>query len=111
MKQPEGVMSRSAKQRSFLIGKSQVICACLANVSQLAVRRSMAFLMGLAILGAVQTPAWSAGVTDIIWLESNSTAGNSILAFKNDGSGWFAGDFAAPAVRALARRFARRAPR
>jgi 6-phosphogluconolactonase (cycloisomerase 2 family) len=87
MKQPEGVMSRSAQQRSFLIRKSQTIFAWLASVSELAVRRSLAFLMGLAILGAVQTPAWSAGVTDIIWLESNSTAGNSILTFKNDGSG------------------------
>ena len=87
MKQPVGVRSRSAQQRSFLIRKFQAIFACLASVSQLAGRRSLAFLIGLAILGAVQTPAWSAGVTDIIWLESNSTAGNSILAFKNDGSG------------------------
>jgi 6-phosphogluconolactonase (cycloisomerase 2 family) len=43
--------------------------------------------MGLAILGGVRTSAWSAGVSDVIWLESNSTDGNSILAFKNDGRG------------------------
>jgi 6-phosphogluconolactonase (cycloisomerase 2 family) len=39
------------------------------------------------VLGAALTPAWSGGASDIIWLETNSTAGNSILAFKNDGSG------------------------
>jgi DNA-binding beta-propeller fold protein YncE len=35
----------------------------------------------------VHTPAWSQHAPDIIWLESNSTEGNSILAFKNDGTG------------------------
>jgi hypothetical protein len=42
--------------------------------------------MGLAMLAVARTPAWSAGASDIIWLESNSTVGNSILAFKNDGT-------------------------
>ncbi|HET6179101.1 MAG TPA: hypothetical protein VFE61_19385, partial [Candidatus Sulfotelmatobacter sp.] len=40
----------------------------------------------LTMIGMTQNPVWSAGITDIIWLESNSTAGNSILTFKNDGS-------------------------
>jgi 6-phosphogluconolactonase (cycloisomerase 2 family) len=87
MKQSVGVMNRSVRGRSFLIGKSRAIYVPLADVFRVVSRRSLAFLLGLAIIGAVQTPAWSAGVTDIIWLESNSTAGNSILAFKNDGSG------------------------
>jgi hypothetical protein len=39
------------------------------------------------LLSAAFTPVWCAGASDIIWLETNSTAGNSILAFKNDGSG------------------------
>jgi hypothetical protein len=43
--------------------------------------------MGLMVIAAAaRTPAWGAGPLDIIWLESNSTAGNSILAFKNDGT-------------------------
>jgi len=50
-------------------------------------RLAFAVLTLVAIIGRVQIPLWSAGVTDIIWLESNSTAGNSILTFKNDGSG------------------------
>jgi hypothetical protein len=49
--------------------------------------RSLVFFTALGVLAAARTPAWSAGVSDIIWLESNSTAGNFILAFKNDGSG------------------------
>src|SRR5579862_1575390 len=50
-------------------------------------RRSLILLIALAMVTSVGTPAWSAGVSDLIWLESNSTAGNSILTFKNDGSG------------------------
>ena len=41
----------------------------------------------LTMIGMTQNPVWSAGITDIIWLESNGTTGNSVLAFKNDGSG------------------------
>ena len=67
--------------------KSQAVFPSLSGVAQFARRQSLALLIGLAILGAVRTPAWSAGVTDIIWLESNSTAGNSILTFRNNGSG------------------------
>jgi len=67
--------------------KSQSAFLSLSRVAQFARRQSLAVLIAFAIVGAVRTPAWSAGVTDIIWLESNSTAGNSILAFKNNGSG------------------------
>src|SRR5579862_2260715 len=49
--------------------------------------RSLTLLVAMAMVTSVRTPAWSAGVSDLIWLESNSTAGNSILTFKNDGSG------------------------
>ena len=65
----------------------QEIDLVLSGVAQLTRRRSLILLVALAMCGSVRTPAWSAGVSDIIWLESNSTAGNSILAFKNDGSG------------------------
>jgi hypothetical protein len=44
-------------------------------------------LVVFVALAAALTPAWSTGPSDIIWLETNSTAGNSILAFRNDGSG------------------------
>jgi len=67
--------------------KSQSAFLSLSRVAQFARRQSLAVLIAFAIVGAVRTPAWGAGVTDIIWLESNSTAGNSILAFKNNGSG------------------------
>lgn len=67
--------------------KSQAVFLSLPKVAQLARRWPFVFLIGLAIVDAVRTPAWSQGVTDVIWLESNSTAGNSILTFKNNGSG------------------------
>ena len=51
----------------------------LANAARVAWRRS--FLMALAMVIAAPTPAWSA---DVIYLESNSTAANSIFAFKFD---------------------------
>jgi len=44
-------------------------------------------LVAFLALTAALTPAWSGAASDIIWLETNSTVGNSILAFKNDGSG------------------------
>ena len=53
----------------------------LANAARVAWRRSFRFLMALAIVIAARTPAWSA---DVIYLESNSTAGNSVFAFKFD---------------------------
>ena len=80
----EGVMSPGVQPQSFFSGR--MVTRCLASIFQLR-RAYLALLMGLAILCTAQIPAWSAGVTDIIWLESNSTAGNSILAFRNDGSG------------------------
>jgi 6-phosphogluconolactonase (cycloisomerase 2 family) len=85
MKEPGGSMKCTA-HLSSLSTKSRALFSCLANNSRLR-RRSLAFLMALGILCTVQTPVWSAGVTDIIWLESNSTAGNSILAFQNNGTG------------------------
>jgi 6-phosphogluconolactonase (cycloisomerase 2 family) len=41
----------------------------------------------LAVVAAVRVPAWGQSVNDIIWLETNSTAGNAILAYRNTGSG------------------------
>ena len=86
MKKPGGFMKGSAHRQSFLGRVSRKVFTCLAGTSRLR-NGSLAFLMALGILCSVQTPAWSAGITDLIWLESNSTAGNSILTFKNDGSG------------------------
>src|SRR5215472_15957502 len=67
--------------------KSREVFLSLLSVSRLAQRRSLVFLTALGVLAAARIPAWSAGASDIIWLETNSTASNSILAFKNDGSG------------------------
>ena len=67
--------------------KSREVFLSLLSVSRPARRRSLVFLTALGVLAAARIPAWSARVSDIIWLETNSTAGNSILAFKNDGSG------------------------
>ena len=53
----------------------------LANAARVAWRRSFRFLMVLATVIAAGTPAWSA---DVIYLESNSTAANSVFAFKFD---------------------------
>jgi 6-phosphogluconolactonase (cycloisomerase 2 family) len=86
MKEPGGFMNGSAHQQSFLGRVSRRVFTCLAGSSRLR-NGSLAFLMASGILCSVQTPAWSAGITDLIWLEGNSTAGNSILTFKNDGSG------------------------
>ena len=58
--------------------------ASLARAVEFARRFVLVVFVALA---ATLTPAWSGGTSDIIWLETNSTAGNSILAFKNDGSG------------------------
>src|SRR5580704_15593295 len=85
MKKPGGFMNGSAHRQSFL-RKSRAIKQSSSSKSRLGLR-SWVFLIALGILCSVQTPAWSAGVTDLIWLESNSTAGNSILTFRNDGSG------------------------
>ncbi len=65
----------------------QEVDVALSGVAQITRRRSLILLVALVMVTAVRTPAWSARVSDIIYLESNSTAGNSILAFKNDGSG------------------------
>jgi 6-phosphogluconolactonase (cycloisomerase 2 family) len=86
MKEPTDHMQPRARQRSFFTEKSQALAVSLASVLPIAKRSSFALLMGLAIIVTFQTPAWSAGVNDIIWVESNSTVGNSILAFKNTGT-------------------------
>jgi 6-phosphogluconolactonase (cycloisomerase 2 family) len=67
--------------------KSREVFLSLLSVSRPARRWSLVFLTALGVLAAARIPAWSAWVSDIIWLETNSTAGNSILAFKNDSSG------------------------
>lgn len=67
--------------------KLQAVPVSLFRIPQLAWRRSFILSMAVAIFAAPRTPAWGAAASDTIWLESNSTAGNSILAFKNDGSG------------------------
>jgi DNA-binding beta-propeller fold protein YncE len=81
----------------FTNGNAQVHCQVFVTTigsvlrqlaSRLGLRRVMrAVVTVLTIIGVAQSPVWSAGVTDIIWLESNSTAGNFILTFKNDGTG------------------------
>jgi len=85
VQEPERFTTRSAHPR-------------LLNTTTGFLRRQLACRLGLCpvvralvavltMIGMTQNPVWSAGTTDIIWLESNSTAGNSILTFKNDGSG------------------------
>lgn len=65
----------------------RAVIVCLSRIAQPVPRRSLTLLMAMTMIAAVGTPAWSTGSSDIIWLESNSTAGNSILAFRNKGSG------------------------
>jgi hypothetical protein len=45
-------------------------------------RYSASVLSGLATLAAIQAPASSAAPADVIYLESNSTAGNTIFAYN-----------------------------
>ncbi len=47
-------------------------------------RYSACLLSGLATLAAIQAPSSSAAPADVIYLESNSTAGNSVFAYKFD---------------------------
>ena len=69
----------SAHRQLFLTGKARAIFALFPRISRVAKWRPLVILLiGLATFGLTQDPAWSAGVTDLIWLESNSTAGNSI---------------------------------
>jgi hypothetical protein len=53
----------------------------LTNAARVAWRLSLCFLIAVAMVIAARTPAWCA---DVIYLESNSTAGNSVFAFKFD---------------------------
>lgn len=59
----------------------------LTRVRQLIARSPLVFLMALAMVALIPNPAWSQSVNDVIFLESNSTASNSILAFRNTGNG------------------------
>ena len=59
--------------------KSQTLL--LTDAARVAWRHSFRFLIALAMVIAAGTPAWCA---DVIYLESNSTAGNSVFAFKFD---------------------------
>jgi 6-phosphogluconolactonase (cycloisomerase 2 family) len=66
---------------------TQATLPSLPRVRQHAARGPLVFLMTLAMVAAARTPALSQSVNDIIWLESNSTAGNSVLTFRNTGNG------------------------
>ena len=85
MNEPRAFVNGGAHRQSF-VGRKSRGAFTLVRACQVA-RRSLFLLMAFAIVVTTQTPAWSAGVTDIIWLESNSTAGNSILTFRNNGTG------------------------
>ena len=85
MKEHGCSMNGSAHQRSFLGRISRAVFTWLAGTSRLR-QWPTAIVVALAIVGTAQTELWGAGVTDIIWLESNSTAGNSILTFRNNGT-------------------------
>ena len=52
-----------------------------------AARSGLILFTAATLTAAVELQAWGAESTDIVYAESNSVAGNSILAFKNDGSG------------------------
>jgi 6-phosphogluconolactonase (cycloisomerase 2 family) len=87
MKQPNLLMKESVHHRLFLSGQFQRQFVCFGHFLRFATR-SFAVLAGLTLLwGVIQAPAWGAGVSDLIWVETNSTAGNSILTFLNNGTG------------------------
>jgi DNA-binding beta-propeller fold protein YncE len=67
--------------------KTQATDSSFTCVRQYTGRRLSVFLTVLVVVATVRVPAWGHGVNDVIWLETNSTAGNSILAFRNTGSG------------------------
>ena len=57
----------------------------LLSAKHFAVALRLAALLAVPVIfGAAASPAWS---FDVVYAESNSTAGNSILSFQNDGSG------------------------
>jgi DNA-binding beta-propeller fold protein YncE len=67
--------------------RTQGTHSSLPDARQHAGRRLSVFFMALAVVAGVRVPAWGNSVNDVIWLETNSTSGNSILAFRNTGSG------------------------
>ena len=59
--------------------------AHLLSARHFAIALRLAALLAVPVIfGAAASPAWS---FDVVYAESNSTAGNSILSFRNDGSG------------------------
>jgi hypothetical protein len=64
--------------------KVQAVQVFLSGVGRLARRRSLAFIVVLVMVTVTRVPAWGAGASDVIYLESNSTSGNSIFAFNFD---------------------------
>ena len=87
MKRLKVLLQQNVNRRLFLTSGPQGLFVCFNTISQF-VSRSFAILMGFAFLGGViLSPARGAGVSDLIWVETNSTAGNSILTFVNNGSG------------------------
>jgi hypothetical protein len=50
-------------------------------------RRGFALFAAAALGAVVHAQAWGEEFTDVVYVESNSVAGNAILAFRNDGSG------------------------
>jgi 6-phosphogluconolactonase (cycloisomerase 2 family) len=78
---------KSSVHRGWMVcGKTQKSFPRFDSVFRWAARLGM-LAMGLALCGAIPSRAQNAGVADLIWVETNSTAGNSILTFLNNGTG------------------------
>ena len=86
MKQTKWLVKDGVNHGSFVTRKSEGLFVCFYSIFRLATR-SFILSMGLALLIAIQSPAQNAGVSDLIWVETNSTAGNLILTFLNNGTG------------------------
>src|SRR5580700_988453 len=86
MKRLKRLMKKGVRHGSFVTGESEGLLVCFYSIFRLATR-PFVLSMGLALLGAIQSPAQNAGVSDLIWVETNSTAGNVILTFRNNGTG------------------------
>jgi 6-phosphogluconolactonase (cycloisomerase 2 family) len=67
--------------------KTRAADSSLSRTGRRPGRKMSALLMVLAATAAVGASARDRSVNDTIWLETNTTAGNSILAFRNTGSG------------------------
>ena len=60
---------------------------CIRRTPELGKRRGLALFAAATLSAFVHAQARGEESTDVVYAESNSVAGNSILAFKNDGSG------------------------